>query len=298
MVSTQPLLGALAGGTVAAGAVLLTHALTTPASPVGVDRSRVALRIPPGARRVPAALAAAALVLLATRWPVAAVGCAALVLAWPALFGGTATERAEVARLEGLARWAEALGDTIAGAAGLEHAIPATVAAAPAELRPHVELLAERLRSRMPIGEALRRFADDLDDPAGDLLVAPLLLSAELRGPGLREVLAGLARLTRDQVTARHRILAQRAVTRRGPRVIVVFTTVVVLGTAVLNPDFVAPYATVAGQGVLAVVLGLAAASFAVTRRVARIPTPARFLGPPGRETSGPDESATGWGPR
>lgn len=49
---------------------------------------------------------------LATRWPVAAAGAAALVLAWPALFGGVAAEKRAITRLESLRTWTESLRDT------------------------------------------------------------------------------------------------------------------------------------------------------------------------------------------
>ena len=74
-------------------------------------------------------LAAAVLTLLVTGWPVAAAGAAALVIAWPALFGGQRHEQRQIAQLEALAIWTESLRDTVAAHASLEQAIPATAVA-------------------------------------------------------------------------------------------------------------------------------------------------------------------------
>src|SRR5262249_30184946 len=82
---------------------------------------------------------------------------------------GVARERAAMAGLEALATWTESLRDTIAGAVGLEQAIPASLRAAAPSLREPLTALVERLHTRVPMPEALRRFADDLADPSADL---------------------------------------------------------------------------------------------------------------------------------
>ncbi|MEV7908341.1 hypothetical protein AB0P04_42785, partial [Streptomyces anulatus] len=58
---------------------------------------------------------------------------------------------------EGLAAWTESLRDTIAGAAGLEQAIPSSIRAAAPMLRPHLVSLVDRLHTRMPLPDALSR---------------------------------------------------------------------------------------------------------------------------------------------
>ncbi|PAX83725.1 type II secretion system protein, partial [Streptomyces albidoflavus] len=69
-------------------------------------------------------------VLLVTRWAVAGIAAGVLVFFWDKLFGGAAEERAAMRRVEALASWTESLRDTIAGAVGLEQAIPASARAA------------------------------------------------------------------------------------------------------------------------------------------------------------------------
>src|SRR5205807_4173050 len=74
------------------------------------------------------------LALLVTRWLVAGIGMALLAYSWRSL-SGAASERKAMARLEGLATWTESLRDTIAGAVGLEQAIPASIRVADGSIR-------------------------------------------------------------------------------------------------------------------------------------------------------------------
>jgi Flp pilus assembly protein TadB len=174
--------------------------------------------------------------------------------------------------------WTESLRDLIAGAVGLEQAIPASSRGADPVLRPHLDGLLDRLRGRMPLAEALQYLADDLNDPSSDLVIAALVLNSKLRGPGLREVLTALGKSAREEVDMRQRIIAQRAGTRRSVQIIVVSVLVFVLGMAILNRNFVAPYGTLLGEAVLAFVLGLFGLGFWWLRRLAKVEAPSRFL--------------------
>jgi len=147
-------------------------------------------------------------VLLLTRWIVLAVAAGLLVIVWPLLFGGAKQEKLAAAKIEALATWSESLRDTIAGAVGLEQAIPATVYAAAPVLREDLALLADRMRVRVPLPTALRQFADDLDDPTADLIVSALIMNARLRGPGLRQLLSALADTARSELDMRQRVSA------------------------------------------------------------------------------------------
>ena len=155
------------------------------------------------------------LTLVLTRWVVAGVGIGLLVACWQRLLGGNAEENRGIARLEALANWTESLRDTIAGAIGLEQAIPATAGTSAPALRPSLNLLVDRLRIREPLPDALLRFAGDVDDASADVVVAALVLNARLRGPGLRDVLTALAASTREELDVRRRIEASRRSIRR-----------------------------------------------------------------------------------
>lgn len=245
------------------------------ASTLGPDLRRLAARI---GRRIPIALGVGLLMLLMTRWPVLAAAAALLVFFWNALFGGATSERNAYARLEGLAAWTESLRDTIAGAVGLEQAIPATAEAASPAIQKSVTDLADRLRVRVSLNTALNRLADDLDDPTADLVVAALLLNGKLRGPGLREVLSSLAHSVRSELEMRGRIMAGRRSTRRSVQIVVGITAGAVLGLKLLNPTFVEPYSTFTGQAVLLFIVVTFAAGLLWLRRLSAFELPDRFL--------------------
>ncbi|MGH8824303.1 MAG: type II secretion system F family protein [Jiangellaceae bacterium] len=272
------LLVILLGAVVGAGVLLLVVALRGTAPRPPTPNSSASSLLERLGRQTVLGVCAGLLALVVTRWPSLAVGVGVLVAFWPAMFGGLRAERNAIARLEGLAAWTESLRDTIAGAVGLEQAIPATAYAASPSIRPQLRLLVDRLRVRVPMHVALQRFADDLDDPSADLVVAALILNARLRGPGLRQVLTTLAESARAELDMRQRVLAGRASTRRSVQIIVLVTILFVVGLPVFNPTYVAPYGTPAGQIVLGVVLSIFALGFMWMRRLSQFETPERFL--------------------
>ena len=192
--------------------------------------------------------------LLATQWVVAVVALGLLAAYWDRIAGSSAAEKHAINRLEALASWTESLRDTIAGAIGLEQAIPATAANAGASIRPSLNLLVDRLRIREPLPSALMAFSDDLDDPSADVVCAALILNARLRGPGLRDVLSALASSIREELDMRRRIEASRRSIRRSVK-IVLFIVLGVMGMmSILNRQYVEPFDSVVGQLVLLVI--------------------------------------------
>ncbi|WP_405058388.1 type II secretion system F family protein [Kribbella sp. NBC_01505] len=217
-------------------------------------------------------------VLVVTQWLVLAAALGLLAALADRFFGGTGEERRSIERLEALATWTEALRDTIAGAVGLEQAIPATAVNAAPAIKPGLNLLVDRLRIREPLPSALMRFADDLDDPSADLIVAALVLNARLRGPGLREVLTALADSAREELDVRRKVAAERRSTRRSVQVVVAITLLVAAALVLFNPAYVAPYTSFIGQFVLFIVIGLYAIGLVWLRKLAKIEVPERFL--------------------
>ena len=131
MYTPDVMLAIIAGAVIGGGILLLAAALRglpVRSRPMR-GRSREEL-IRTFTTRTAIAIIAGTAVLVVTRWPIAAAGSAALVLGWNGLAGGAAEERQGMARLEALAAWTESLRDTIAGAVGLEQAIPASQRAA------------------------------------------------------------------------------------------------------------------------------------------------------------------------
>jgi Flp pilus assembly protein TadB len=223
------------------------------------------------------ALAAGALTLLATGWVVAGIGVALLVLSWRGL-SGAAGERRALARLDGLASWTESLRDTIAGAVGLEQAIPASLRVASDSLREPLERLVDRLRTRTPMPEALQRFADDLDDPGADLIVAALIINARLRGPGLRDLLGALAFSVREELDMRRKVSADRRATRRSVQIVIGVSVGLALALAVFDHTFLKPYDNALGQAVLVIVVLVYGAAVYWLRRLAIFEEPQRLL--------------------
>ncbi|MGW6276047.1 type II secretion system F family protein [Kribbella sp. NPDC055071] len=278
--STQTLLSLLCGAVVGGAVMLLIVAIrgTEPRDETpsifhrtNADGRRMLIRLGAG-------LGVGLIVLVVTRWLVLAIALALLAAMADRFFGGTGEERRAIDRLDALATWTEALRDTIAGAVGLEQAIPATAVNAAPAIKPGLNLLVDRLRIREPLPSALMRFADDLDDPSADLIVAALVLNARLRGPGLREVLSALADSAREELDVRRKVAAERRSTRRSVQVVVAITLVMAAGLVLFNPTYMAPYRSFIGQVVLTVVIGLYALGLIWLRRLAKIEVPERFL--------------------
>jgi Flp pilus assembly protein TadB len=280
MLSDASQLLALLAGAVAGGGVFLAIIAIRglPPKPAKSSRRLDDLRDQVLGIRGLTALAGGVIILLATRWVVAGAGFALLILFWPKLSGGAGGERAAIGRLEGLATWTESLRDTIAGAVGLEQAIPASLRAAAPALREPLIGLVDRLHTRVPLPDALRRFADDLDDPSADLILAALIINSRLRGPGLRALLSALSGAVREELDMRRRIEAQRRATRFSAMFVVGFSVGVAVLLAIFNHSFVHVYDTVNGQLVLLVVAGLYAAGFFWLTRLARFDVPERLL--------------------
>ena len=283
-------LAGLCGAGVGLGLVLVVagwHGVELPrraAPPLRPKLERVNLRL---------ALAAGAAVVVgaATGWPVGAVLAAAAGWGAPSLLTGARAAQAGVARVEAIAGWAEMLRDTMAGAAGLEQAIAATATVAPLPIRAEVATLAARIEHGR-LAPALRAFADDVADPTCDLVVAALVLAAEHQAQRLGELLGSLAQAARDQATMRLRVEAGRARTRTSVKVIVGVTGGLVLGLAVLNRGYLAPYDSATGQLALLLVGALFAASFAWLARMTRPARAERIL----TATTNSAEPATGVG--
>jgi Flp pilus assembly protein TadB len=270
----------LAGAVVGGGLLLLVVALRglpkrPPDNPD--ERGFARLRRLLG-QRVTLSVIVGLVTLVITRWPIAALGGGLLTLTWRGLLGGASEERLSIARIEALASWTESLRDTIAGAVGLEQAIPSSLRAAAPVIQEPLRLLIDRLRTRMPLPVALERFADDLNDPGADLIVASLVLNSRVRGPGLREVLTALSRSSREELDMRRRVVAQRRSTRRSVQIVVSVTLIVIAALVLFNRPYVEPYTAVEGQLVLVLVLLMFAAGFVWLKRLSGFEVPSRFL--------------------
>jgi Flp pilus assembly protein TadB len=285
------LVAVAAGVAVPAGLALILHGLL----PQEADRPRRrrrllgaagrALRAGTGARGrcrrtvAAASVAVGAGVWLLSGWVVAVVVVPLAALGLPALLRPARTGAA-VDRSEALEEWTRRLAGVLDVGVGLEQAITVNLRSTPEAIRPPVQALVARLRARWRTDDALRAFADDLDDATGDLVAAALILGAQRRGTGLTRVLTGLADTVADEVRMRRQVEADRAKPRTTARAVTLIT-LAVLGLLTLNSAYIAPYGDPLGQMVLALLLGLYAGALAWMTSMGRTRPAPRFLTAP-----------------
>lgn len=206
-------------------------------------------------RRRLLAASAGVVAFAVTRWPIAFPLTIVAVLGLRGLGGRSAGQIIE--RLEAIASWTEMLRDTLAGAAGLTQALMATAPICPEAIREEVGTLATRLTNGVTITTALRSFADELADPAADVVVATLLLAATERAQRLGDLLGALAESTREEVAMRQGVEASRSAARSAVRTVAGFSFGFLGLIALFARPYLAPYRSAGGQVVLAVVGGL-----------------------------------------
>jgi Flp pilus assembly protein TadB len=290
------LLAALAGAAIAGGFVLFVGGLCRREPPPGTPPRRRGQTLSASTgRRMLLAVLAGLVVLAITRWPVAALAAAAAVFFLPKL-SFVSGQRKRTAMLEGLEQWIRRLSDMLAASRGLEDAIEASARSAPAAIAVPVMTLAGRLSSQAASEAALRAFAAEIDDPAGDRIAAALIIATGRRGGGSRDVLSALATMLGRDVAARREIEAERAQHRTTVRWITAFVVGFTI-FAVLNRSYSAPYGTFVGQVVLAVVAGLYGAGLTWLHRLADMPAPGRFLDAPPAAAAATDLASTGGHP-
>jgi len=212
-----------------------------------------------------------------TRWPVAGVLGALAAAGLPSILRPDGLGKRE-ARAEAIAGWTELLRDALSASAGIEQAIAVTASASADAIRAQVELLATRLSEGVPMRDALRSFAREVDDQAADYLACALLLAATARAQKLTDVLSSLAESIRDEVAMRLRVEAARASSRSSVRVIVVFSLAFALTLSILARSYLMPFGSITGQGVLVVVGACYAAGLALMSWLVRTPPTVRLL--------------------
>jgi tight adherence protein B len=218
-----------------------------------------------------------ALVGAATGWPVAVVVGAVAAAAVVRAFEGS-NHRDHVRRIEAVATWTELLRDSLVASAGLAQAVVGCARVAPRELRAEVTRLADRISAGMPMSDALRGFADDVDDASADLVVCALVLASDARTQRLGDLLTALADSIRDEVSMRLRVEAGRASARSSVRTIVVFSIGFAVLLAFLARGYLQPFQSATGQLVLVGVAALYGSGIWLMARLVRPASPVRLL--------------------
>lgn len=202
-----------------------------------------------------------------TGWVVLVVIFPLAVVLIPYLFGSNS--KRELERLDALDSWSRSLSGVLGAGVSLEQALVATHGSAPAALRPEIHALIARIRSRISLEDALRRFAADVDDATCDKIVTTLLLVSRRGDGGLVRVLEDLAASVAEEVAARRMVDAERAKQTAVVRYVTLITVGVLGGFLAFGGSYVAPYGTPVGQLVLLVLLGLYVAILVWMRRMA-----------------------------
>ena len=274
--SAAQVLGVAAAGLVVVGIFLIGAGLRPAATGPRAARAHPG----PDRARLLRALAAGGLGLVAwvvSGWPALGVAAAAAAVGLPAVVGADRRAQVQIDHVEAVEEWARRVADVLAIGVGLEQALSSAARTAPAAITGPAATLAARIAARTPTEVALRQFADELADPATDLVVAALILASRRRGPGVATALTGLADSVGEEVAARRRIEADRAKPRATARAVTVIT-LVIIAVGLLNGAYTAPYGTPLGQVVLAATLGFFGAALWWMHRMTVGVLPARIL--------------------
>lgn len=276
------LVPAVAGALIVAGVIGLVVGLKP--APVRPPRSRPIRRKPMSAgtkRLLLVGVAGGCLAWLVTGWALALIAVPLACVGVPMLLSNSGAA-ARIDRLEAMEEWTRSLSGVLTVGIGLEQALVATERSTPSAIRPEVQRLVARLRSRWNTEEAIRSFADELDDATGDLVAANLILAARRRGAGLAQVLESLAESVSADVRTRRQIEADRA----KPRATARWVTIISVGVLVIlaiSGTHVEPYRSPLGQVILVTLLTAYVATLVWMKRMAIGKPLARFLiGAPG----------------
>ena len=185
---------------------------------------------------------------------------------------------AEQRRLvEAIAAWTENLRDAVTAASGLEQAILSTGDHCPRAIEEPVARLVASLRYGDLEG-SLREFADSVDHPTCDFVVAALVIASRNAARDLAPLLGHLSECARAESALHLRVWVSRARTRTSVRIVIGSVVTFVGGLVLFNPGYLAPFASPVGSVALAACLVCFAVSLKWILQIARVAAPARFL--------------------
>lgn len=215
------------------------------------------------------------IILIFTRWPVAAFAAGAAVWFFTSPALRQRSEASDIA--DALTTWAEMLRDATGTPRGIEGVLVATAAGSPSKIRPHVMRLARRLPYES-LDTALDGLADDLNHAIGDLVVTALRLAAHSGGRQIRAVLDDLAAVAREEAAMQRRIEVARARPRADMRTVLTIICGFILLFIVIARDYLSPYRSVTGQLVLIIVIAMWAAGISAMSAMGRSRPVERFF--------------------
>lgn len=213
-------------------------------------------RRPPGAagRRqdmlLALGLAAGIVGFLMTRWVALIVLVPAGMLILPKLLGQAAPT--DLPLLTALDRWVRTVAATMSGGTDVVDTIRRNQASSPPLIAEEVAALVDRFNAGWPTAAAFHRFADDLDSPEADAVIASLAMAAN-HSTGVTDNLAAIAESIQDRIKSLRAVETERARPRQTARMVTIITLVMIVGATVLGGGYFDALATPLGQLIVAV---------------------------------------------
>lgn len=273
-------MGALIGLGVGIGLVLVASALIQPRIRVRGSRLHVWLRRA-GVTEVRSGqfvslsaafgVVVAALVIIVTALPIAALLAGLLASAIPTLY----VRRRAIVRLHARqAAWPDAV-DSLVSAVRAGLSLPEAVidlgGRGPAALRPHIATFTSEYRASGSFEKSLHRLRSELSDPIGDRVIAALTIAWRVGGSELGSMLRSLSAMVREDLRTRGDIEARQSWTINAARVAVAapWLTLALLST---RPEALAAYRTLAGTVVIALAALISVVAYRLMLRIAQLP--------------------------
>jgi len=259
---------ALAGGVVGLGVATLV--LPRNARHAG-STTRITLPSRTVVVRVLVGIVLGAVVGWVTGWPVAGLATVAAVGLLPSLFGGP-SQAELVARLDAIATWTEQLRDSMVVSKGLTEALQTTARVSSGPLEEPLQRMAYALRIGVRPADVLRTLGAELADPTADMVIAPLIQSAERDAEQISGALDALAAEARAEASQRREVDASRASSRSEMRMVAIGSLgfMAVFWLMGRGTPLLAFYSTLMGQLVLAVVALLIGTAIWLMARLVR----------------------------
>lgn len=243
--------------------------------------------------RLALAVGAFFVILLVTRWPVAAAYGAASGFLFPTMAAASRRRREAIERVEAIAVWTESLRDTMAASAGIQEALKLSARVAPGPIRTEVRDLSLRLQHQS-VARSLRRFAADMHHPLSDMVVASLILATGQHAGSLQGVLAMTAKGARDSSLMWRQIETSRTRTYSQSRLAGWISFLVIAFLVLAQREFLTPFDSVGGQVAMFIICGVFFVSGVMLYRLGRPADPRRVFAGIERWSEDPAFEATG----
>lgn len=186
---------------------------------------------------------------LLTRWVAVIVLVPIAMVILPKLLGQAAPT--DLPMLTALDRWVRTISATLSGGSDVIDTIRRNQASTPPLIADEVNALVDRFNTGWPAGAAFHRFADDLDSPEADAVVASLAMAAN-HSTGVTDNLQAIAESIQDRIKALRAVETERARPRQTARMVTVITLVMILAAAVLGGGYFDALANPLGQLIVA----------------------------------------------